>query len=149
VRPAAAGYALAAAGAGRIATGGAAPVSTFGAATVELRAAGCRADLPGTLIDSPFLRQARQSLPEPDRADWPDNPRRFGLLGWVGDLGSSVTSIATGAPTFVHGCQRLARRAACAHLAPAPGPRRASVLSCVVCNGVHCGQTVQVRPIAL
>lgn len=56
----------------------------FGAATIDV----LRGELPGGqrayLLDAPLL-YARSGNPYvgPDGLDWPDNPRRFGLLGWA------------------------------------------------------------------
>jgi starch synthase len=104
--------------------------STFGAATVELR----RGRLPGLdltvyLIDSPYLydRPGNPYL-APDRSDWPDNPRRFGLLGWVaahlgcGDVDRDWRADVVHAHDWHAGL-------ACAHLALHPGPRPASVFT--------------------
>jgi starch synthase len=65
------------------------PVATlgpiFGAALMTLR----RGHLPGNaglayVIDAPFLyRRAGNPYIGPDGHDWPDNHRRFALLGWV------------------------------------------------------------------
>jgi len=104
--------------------------STFGAATVELR----RGRLPGMevpvyLIDSPYLYE-RPGNPylTPARTDWPDNPRRFGLLGWAaahlgcGDIDRDWRA------DIVHAHDWHAALA-CAHLALHPGPRPASVFT--------------------
>jgi starch synthase len=104
--------------------------SAFGGATVELR----RGRLPGFelpvyLIDSPFLydRPGNPYL-APDRADWPDNPRRFGLLGWLaahlgcGDVDRDWRADVVHAHDWHAGL-------ACAHLALHPGPRPASVFT--------------------
>jgi len=104
--------------------------STFGAATVELRRGRLPGlDLPVYLIDSPFLydRPGNPYL-SPNRADWPDNPRRFGLLGWVGaHLGCGDVDRDWRADV-VHAHDWHAGLA-CAHLAPHPGPRPASVFT--------------------
>jgi starch synthase len=102
--------------------------STFGAATVELR----RGKLPGLdvpvyLIDSPYLYE-RPGNPylTAERADWPDNPRRFGLLGWAAaHLGCGDVDRDWRAD-IVHAHDWHAALA-CAHLALHPGPRPASV----------------------
>ncbi len=68
------------------ATAGGAPVSlgaAFGCPLVNLMP--CRlGDLPAWLIDAPAL-YGRTGNPYvgPDGQDWPDNARRFALLGWV------------------------------------------------------------------
>jgi starch synthase len=104
--------------------------STFGAATVELRRGRLPGlDLPVYLIDSPYLydRPGNPYL-APDRSDWPDNPRRFGLLGWVaahlgcGDVDRDWRADVVHAHDWHAGL-------ACAHLALHPGPRPASVFT--------------------
>jgi starch synthase len=104
--------------------------STFGAATVEVRRGRLPGlDLPVYLIDSPFLydRPGNPYL-TPDRGDWPDNPRRFGLLGWVAaHLGSGDVDRDWRAD-LVHAHDWHAALA-CAHLALHPGPRPASVFT--------------------
>ncbi len=104
--------------------------SAFGGANVEVRR--CRLpglDLPVYLIDSPFLfERPGNPYQTPDRADWPDNPRRFGLLGWVaahlgcGDIDRGWTADIVHAHDWHAGL-------ACAHLALHPGPRAASVFT--------------------
>ncbi len=102
--------------------------STFGAATVEVRHGRLPGlDVPVYLIDSPYLfdRPGDPYL-TPERSDWPDNPRRFGLLGWVaahlgwGDVDRDWRA------DIVHAHDWHAALA-CAHLALHPGPRPASV----------------------
>jgi starch synthase len=102
--------------------------STFGAATVELRCGRLPGlDLPVYVIDSPYLydRPGNPYL-TPERSDWPDNPRRFGLLGWAaahlgcGDIDRNWRA------DIVHTHDWHAALA-CAHLALHPGPRPASV----------------------
>jgi starch synthase len=102
--------------------------STFGAATVEVRHGRLPGlDVPVYLIDSPYLYD-RPGDPylTPERSDWPDNPRRFGLLGWVaahlgwGDVDRDWRA------DIVHAHDWHAALA-CAHLALHPGPRPASV----------------------
>ena len=102
--------------------------STFGAATVEVRHGRLPGlDVPVYLIDSPYLYD-RPGDPylTPERSDWPDNPRRFGLLGWVaahlgwGDVDRDWCA------DIVHAHDWHAALA-CAHLALHPGPRPASV----------------------
>ncbi len=104
--------------------------SAFGAATVELRCGRLPGlDLPVYLIDSPYLYE-RPGNPylAPDRADWPDNPRRFGLLGWVaahlgcGDVDRDWRADVVHAHDWHAGL-------ACAHLALHPGPRPAGVFT--------------------
>jgi starch synthase len=104
--------------------------STFGAATVDLRRGRLPGlDLPVYLIDSPYLfdRPGNPYL-APDRSDWPDNPRRFGLLGWVaahlgcGDVDRDWRADVVHAHDWHAGL-------ACAHLALHPGPRPASVFT--------------------
>jgi starch synthase len=104
--------------------------SAFGGASVEVNT--CRLpgiDLPFYLIDSPYL-YGRPGNPyqAPDRADWPDNPRRFGLLGWVaahlgcGDIDRDWSADLVHAHDWHAGL-------ACAHLALHPGPRPASIFT--------------------
>lgn len=104
--------------------------SAFGGASVEVsRGRLPDLDLPVYLIDSPYLYE-RPGNPylAPDRADWPDNPRRFGLLGWVaahlgcGDIDRSWNADVVHAHDWHAGL-------ACAHLALHPGPRPASVFT--------------------
>jgi starch synthase len=102
--------------------------SAFGGATVELRRGRLPGmDLPVYLIDSPFLydRPGNPYL-TPARADWPDNPRRFGLLGWLAaHLGCGDVDRDWRAE-IVHAHDWHAALSA-AHLALHPGPRPASV----------------------
>jgi starch synthase len=104
--------------------------STFGGASVEVR----RGRLPGLdvpvyLIDSPYLYD-RPGSPylSLERTDWPDNPRRFGLLGWAaahlgcGDIDRGWQADVVHAHDWHAGL-------ACAHLALHPGPRPASVFT--------------------
>jgi len=104
--------------------------NAFGGATVELR----RGRLPGLdfpvyLIDSRFLYE-RPGNPylTPERTDWPDNPGRFGLLGWAaahlgcGDIDRDWSA------DIVHAHDWHAALA-CAHLALYPGPRPAGVFT--------------------
>jgi starch synthase len=104
--------------------------STFGAATVTVRGGRLPGlDLPVYLIDSPYLydRPGNPYL-SPARADWPDNPRRFGLLGWAaahlgcGDIDRHWRA------DVVHAHDWHAALA-CTHLALHPGPRPASVFT--------------------
>jgi len=104
--------------------------SAFGAATVELRCGRLPGlDLPVYLIDAPYLydRPGNPYL-TPERADWPDNPRRFGLLGWLAaHLGCGDVDRRWHAD-IVHAHDWHAGLA-CAHLALHPGPRPASVFT--------------------
>jgi starch synthase len=104
--------------------------SAFGAATVELRRGRLPGmDLPVYLVDAPFLydRPGNPYL-TPERADWPDNPRRFGLLGWLaahlacGDVDRDWRA------DVVHAHDWHAALA-CAHLGLHPGPRPPSVFT--------------------
>ncbi len=104
--------------------------SAFGAATVELRRGRLPAlDLPVYLIDAPYLydRPGNPYL-TPERDDWPDNPRRFGLLGWAaahlgcGDIDRGWRADVVHAHDWHAGL-------ACAHLALHPGRRPASVFT--------------------
>jgi starch synthase len=56
----------------------------FGAATIDVLAGRLDGGVPVYLIDAPLL-YARAGNPYlgPDGHDWPDNPLRFGLLGWA------------------------------------------------------------------
>ena len=104
--------------------------SAFGGASVEVKR--CRLpglDLPVYLIDSPYLYDwLGNPYMGPNHADWPDNPRRFGLLGWVaahlgcGDIDRGFTADLVHAHDWHAGL-------ACAHLALHPGPRPASVFT--------------------
>lgn len=104
--------------------------NAFGAATVELRSGHLPGtDLPVYLIDAPFLydRPGNPYL-APDGAEWPDNARRFGLLGWIGaHLGCGDIDRAWRAD-LVHAHDWHAGLA-CAHLALHAGPRPASVFT--------------------
>ncbi len=57
----------------------------FGAGRVELRSGRMPfSDLPVYVIDAPFLyRRPGGPYQAADGSEWPDNPQRFGLLGWV------------------------------------------------------------------
>ncbi len=104
--------------------------SAFGGASVEVRSARLPGlDVPVYLIDSPFLyHRPGDPYLAPDRADWPDNPRRFGLLGWVAaHLGCGDVDRGWRAD-LVHAHDWHAALA-CAHLALHPGPRPASVFT--------------------
>lgn len=102
--------------------------AAFGGASVELRCGRLPdLDLPVYLIDSPYLYD-RPGDPylSPERTDWPDNPRRFGLLGWVAaHLGCGDVDRDWRADV-VHAHDWHAALA-CAHLALHPGPKPASV----------------------
>jgi starch synthase len=104
--------------------------SAFGAATVDVlcgRLPGL--DLPVYVVDAPWLYE-RPGNPylTADRSDWPDNPRRFGLLGWVAaHLGCGDVDRRWRAD-IVHAHDWHAALA-CAHLALHPGPRPATVFS--------------------
>ena len=102
--------------------------SAFGGATVEVRRGRLPGlDLPAYVIDSPFLYE-RPGNPylTAERTDWPDNPRRFGLLGWIaahlgcGDVDRDWRADIVQAHDW-HAAL------ACAHLALHPGPRPACV----------------------
>jgi len=104
--------------------------AAFGAATVEVlggRLPGL--DLPVYLVDAPWLydRPGNPYL-KPDRSDWPDNPQRFGLLGWVaahlgcGDIERGWRADIVHAHDWHAGL-------ACAHLALHAGPRPATVFT--------------------
>jgi starch synthase len=104
--------------------------SAFGAATVEIhrgRLPGM--DLPVYLVDAPYLydRPGNPYLTQA-RADWPDNPRRFGLLGWVaahlgcGDVERDWRADVLHAHDWHAGL-------ACAYLGLHPGPRPATVFT--------------------
>jgi starch synthase len=102
--------------------------AAFGGATVEIRRGRLPGmDLPVYLIDSPYLYD-RPGNPYLDasRSDWPDNPRRFGLLGWAaahlgcGDIDRDWRA------DIVHAHDWHAALA-CVHLGVHPGPRPASV----------------------
>jgi starch synthase len=104
--------------------------SAFGGATVALlrgRLPGL--DLPVYLIDSPF-HYGRPGDPylSPARVEWPDNPRRFGLLGWAaahlgcGDMDRDWRADVVHAHDWHAGL-------ACAHLALHPGPRPLTVFT--------------------
>ncbi len=104
--------------------------SAFGAATVEIHRGQLPGlDLPVYLVDAPYLydRPGNPYL-TPARADWPDNPRRFGLLGWVaahlgcGDIERDWRADVLHAHDWHAGL-------ACAHLALHPGPRPATVFT--------------------
>ena len=104
--------------------------STFGAATVELRLGRLPGlDLPVYLIDSPYLydRPGNPYL-TPERNDWPDNPRRFGLLGWAAAHLGCGDADRDWSAEVVHAHDWHAALA-CAHLALHPGPRPASVFT--------------------
>lgn len=68
----------------------------FGAATVNILLCELAGGPQAYLVDAPLL-YARSGSPyvAPDGSEWPDNPRRFGLLGWaaahlaLGDLDRS------------------------------------------------------------
>ena len=57
----------------------------FGAGRVELRLGRMPySDLPVYVIDAPFLyRRGGGPYQARDGSEWPDNPQRFALLGWV------------------------------------------------------------------
>jgi starch synthase len=98
--------------------------STFGAATVELRRGRLPGmDLPVYLLDSPYLydRPGNPYL-TPERTDWPDNPRRFGLLGWAAAHLGCGDGDRDWRADVVHAHDWHAALA-CAHLALHPGPR--------------------------
>jgi len=104
--------------------------STFGAATVELRRGRLPGlDLPVYLIDSPYLydRPGNPYL-APDRSDWPDNPRRFGLLGWVAAHLGCGDADRDWRADIVHAHDWHAGLA-CAYLSLHPGPRPADVFT--------------------
>jgi starch synthase len=56
----------------------------FGAATVDILQGRLESGLPVYLVDAPLLyRRAGNPYVDPSGRDWPDNPRRFALLGWA------------------------------------------------------------------
>ncbi|HEU0203315.1 MAG TPA: glycogen synthase GlgA [Burkholderiaceae bacterium] len=57
---------------------------SFGAATINILKGTLDGDLPVYLVDAPLLYE-RDGTPylAPNGRDWPDNPRRFGLLSWA------------------------------------------------------------------
>jgi starch synthase len=102
--------------------------SAFGGATVDVlvgRLPGI--DLPVYVIDSPYLYE-RPGNPylSPERRDWPDNPRRFGLLGWAAAHLASGDIDRKWRADIVHAHDWHAGLA-CTHLALHPGPRPATV----------------------
>jgi len=104
--------------------------SAFGAATVEiLRGRLPGMELPVYLVDAPWLydRPGNPYL-NTDRSDWPDNPRRFGLLGWVAaHLGCG--DIERGWRADIVHAHDWHAALACTHLALHPGPRPATVFT--------------------
>lgn len=104
--------------------------AAFGAATVDLRSGRLPgSELPVYLIDAPYLYD-RPGNPYvgPDGAEWPDNARRFGLLGWVGaHLGCG--DIDRGWRADIVHAHDWHGGLACAYLGLHAGPRPATVFT--------------------
>jgi starch synthase len=56
----------------------------FGAATIDILEGRLDSTVPVYLVDAPLLyERAGNPYVAPNGRDWPDNPQRFGLLGWA------------------------------------------------------------------
>ena len=102
----------------------------FGAAKVRLllgRMPGTR--LPVYLVDAPYLfRREGGPYQAADGSEWPDNLRRFGLLGWVGAHLAAGELDAAWTPDLVHAHDWHAAMT-CAYMNQHPPTAAASVFT--------------------
>jgi starch synthase len=105
----------------------------FGAASVTVRRGRLApVGLPAYVIDAPYLyRRPGNPYLGPDGLAWPDNHRRFGLLGWIGAHLAAGEIDAAWRPTVLHAHDWHAGLAP-AYVAAHPGPSAATV--CTVHN---------------
>ena len=110
------------------------PVLDIGAAFGALRVRLLLARMPGTglpayIIDAPHLyRRGGGPYQAADGSEWPDNLRRFALLGWVAAHLAADDADPDWVPDVVHAHDWHAAMA-CAYIADHPPTRAASVYS--------------------
>jgi starch synthase len=110
------------------------PVLDIGAAFGALRVRLLLARMPGTglpvyLVDAPHLyRRSGGPYQAADGSEWPDNIRRFALLGWVAAHLAADDADPDWVPEVVHAHDWHAAMA-CAYIADHPPTRAASVYS--------------------
>jgi starch synthase len=110
------------------------PVLDIGAAFGALRVRLLLARMPGTglpayLVDAPHLyRRNGGPYQAPDGSEWPDNIRRFALLGWVAAHLAADDADPDWVPDVVHAHDWHAAMS-CAYIADHPPTRAASVYS--------------------